>query len=82
LNEGFFNKLTADLVEARTQMNAYDANPGIKRIAYVIVNFDDSLHEYSELYRLQIDQFIERGNPTPELDVIFDIKPPFYAAMS
>jgi hypothetical protein len=47
LSIGFFNKLASDLVEAKTQMNAYDANPGLKRIAFVIVNFDDSLHEYA-----------------------------------
>ena len=82
LDAGFFTKLTNDLVLARTQMAAYDPNPDLKRIAYVIVNYDDSLHEAGNLYRAQIDQFIERSNPTPELDVVFDIKPPFYGAMA
>jgi hypothetical protein len=62
-------------------MDAYDASPGTKRIAYVIVNFDDALHEYADLYRVQIDQYISTANPAPKVDVVFDIKPPFYAAM-
>jgi hypothetical protein len=82
LNSGFFTKLAHDLVEARTQMNAYDTDPAIKRIAYVIVNFDDALHECAQLYRLQIEDYMKSGNPAPELDVVFDIKPPFYSAMS
>jgi hypothetical protein len=81
VNTGFFNKLASDLREAEAQMIGYDASPDTKRIAYVVVNFDDSLHEYSDLYRLQIDQYIESSNPTPALDVVFDIKPPFYTAM-
>jgi len=72
----------SDLVAAKTQMNAYDASVGIKRIAYIVVNFDDSLHEYSDRYRLQIDQYMRMNNPTPEVEVTFDIKPPFYTAMS
>jgi hypothetical protein len=27
-------------------MNAYNASPGIKWISYMIINFDDSSHEY------------------------------------
>jgi hypothetical protein len=44
LSAGFFTKLASDLAEAKAQMDAYDANPGVKKIAYVIVNFDDALH--------------------------------------
>jgi hypothetical protein len=31
-NIGFSNKLASDLAAAKTQMNAYNASPGIKRI--------------------------------------------------
>ncbi len=48
----------------------------------MIVNFDDSLNEYGDLYRLQIEQHMKVNNPAPDLDVVFDIKPPFYSAFS
>jgi hypothetical protein len=82
LSAGFFNKLASDLIVAKKQMDAYDGSPGTKRIAYVIVNFDDYLHEYSDIYRTQIDDYMKAGNPAPGLDVFFDIKPPFYTTMS
>jgi len=81
-NIGFFNKLASDLAAAKTQMNAYNASPGIKWISYMIVNFDDSSHEYSGLYRVQVEQYIKLNNAAPELDVALDIKPPLYAAVS
>jgi len=45
------------------------------------VNFDDHLHEYADRYQIQISQYVAT-NPVPELEIVFDIKPPFYAAMS
>ena len=80
LEEGFFNKLTSDLTRAKAQMLAYCADSATRRIAYVIVNFDDTLHEYSDRYQAQIDQYVA-CNPVPELEIVFDIKPAFYAAM-
>jgi hypothetical protein len=80
LNPGFFNKLGADLVQARAQMNVFDPSPAVRKMVYVVVNFDDTLHEYADFYRLQIEHFIETNNPAPELEVVLDIKPPFYAA--
>ncbi len=80
LSSEFFKKLARDLGEAKAQMDAYNPSPDLKRIAYVVVNYDDCLHEAGDLYRLQIDLYIERSNPTPELDVVFNVKPPFYAA--
>lgn len=49
-------------------MAAYGAGGCTKYIAYVIVNFDDSLHEYADRYRRQIDQFIA-SDPVPGLKV-------------
>jgi hypothetical protein len=79
LDEGFFRKLSADLRKAKGQMEAYGTDGGTKLIAYVIVNFDDHLHEYADSYQPQIDQYIA-GDPVPGLKVVFDIKPPFYTA--
>jgi hypothetical protein len=81
LDEGFFRKLSSDLRKAKAQMAAYGGGQNTKDIAYVIVNFDDRLHEYADRYRPQIDRYIA-GDPVPGLEVVFDIKPPFYTAMS
>jgi hypothetical protein len=81
LEQGFFNKLTSDLSRAKGQMLAYGADSTTRKIAYVVVNFDDSLGEYADRYQVQIDQYVA-GNPVPGLEVVLDIKPPFYAAMS
>jgi hypothetical protein len=82
LDEGFFRKLSSDLRKAKAQMEAYTAGQSTKYIAYVIVNFDDSLHEYADRYQPQIDQYVA-GDPVPGLEVVvFDIKPAFYGAMS
>lgn len=81
LDEGFFRKLSSDLRKARDQMAAYSCHGCTKYIAYVIVNFDDSLHEYADRYRPQIDQYV-MSVPVSDLEIVFDIKPPFYRAMS
>jgi hypothetical protein len=78
LGEGFFGKLGSDLKKAKAQMLAYCAD-NTRKIAYVIVNFDDGLHEYVDRYRLQIDRYVAT-NPVADLTVVFDIKPAFYTA--
>ena len=60
-------------------MAAYDAHNSIRRIVYIIVNFDDRSHEYGDDYSAQIDSFIA-ANPTPQIEIVFHIKPPFYSA--
>ena len=63
-------------------MAAHCTGHDVKHIAYVIANFDDNLHEYADRYQVQIDRYIA-GDPVPGLEVVvFDIKPPFYTAMS
>jgi len=79
LTDGFFRKLHSDLQNAKAQMEAYCADPTVRRIVYIVVNFDDILHEYVAEYSEQIDAFMGT-NPVPGLEAKFDIKPPFYAA--
>jgi hypothetical protein len=62
LQDGFFKKLVSDLVQAKDQMLAYDHGAAAQKIAYVIVNFDDSLHEYADRYQAQIDQMLMRND--------------------
>ena len=81
LEQGFFAKLSADLSSAKSQMLAYDIDVATKKIVYVILNFDDQLHEYADRYRQQIDHYL--SSATPEgLEVVLESKPPFYGAMS
>jgi hypothetical protein len=72
LDDGFFKKLQSDLMHARAQIVAYPDGQFALKIAYVIVNFDDNLHEYVEGYRAQIDAFM-LNNAVADLDVVFDI---------
>jgi hypothetical protein len=80
LKPGFFGKLTSDLALAQEQMAAFDADPAVTKLAYVIVNFDDSLHEYADRYREQIERYMA-DHPTPALEVAFFWKPPFGSAL-
>lgn len=79
LEVGFFGKLTSDLVKAQAQMAAFDADPAVTKLAYVIINFDDSLHEYADRYREQIEGYMT-SHPTRGLEVAFSWKPPFGSA--
>jgi hypothetical protein len=78
----FFTKLAAVLTRAKAQMLAFDADPTVKRIAYVIVNYDDSLHEYGEDCDRQIEAFMKTADPEPEIETVFNVKPPFYATVA
>lgn len=80
LEKGFFDKLSADLNSAKSQMLAYDGDVTTKRIVYVILNFDDHLHEYADRYRDQIDAYLPSHTPDG-LEVVLESKPPFYGAM-
>lgn len=80
LEQGFFDKLSADLKNAKSQMLAYDTDASTRRIVYVILNFDDHLHEYFDRYREQIDEQLSSCTPDG-LEVVLESKPPFYGAM-
>jgi hypothetical protein len=67
LDEGFFRKLSSDLRKAKAQMAAYGAGQNARHIAYVIVNFDDRLHEYADRYQRQIDRYIA-GDPVGKFE--------------
>jgi len=77
LSAEFFNKLRSTLEDAREQMLAYCPDTETKRVGYVVVNYDDILHEYALRYSAQLKAFVE-GEPVPGLDIEFDIKPPYY----
>ncbi|MGC1179409.1 MAG: hypothetical protein WA884_10395 [Methyloceanibacter sp.] len=80
LEEGFFNKLMSDINTAALQMRALDVDVETRRIVYLVVSFDDNLHEYAIEYQKQIEAYIASVG-TPGVEVVLDIKPPFYSAM-
>jgi hypothetical protein len=79
LPKEFFGKLKSDLESAQRQMLAYDAGGSARWIAYVVVNFDDNLHEYADDYSRQIEAFVG-ANAVPGIETFFHIKPAFYSA--
>jgi hypothetical protein len=69
LELGFFNKLTSNLEKAKSQMSSYNNTPGVRHIAFVVVNFDDSLGEYKTDYYDEIDRHLA-GMPVTEIEVV------------
>jgi hypothetical protein len=70
LDEGFFNKLRVDVLTAKKQMESYDASGYVRRIVFIVVNFDDFLAEYKTDYFCQIDQYLA-GDCIPGIDIVF-----------
>ncbi|MGH8471472.1 MAG: hypothetical protein ACREVJ_03220, partial [Gammaproteobacteria bacterium] len=66
----FFNKLMSDLCTAKKQMESYDDSVIVRRIAYIMLNFDDFWGEYKAGYFQQIDQHLA-DNPVPGLEIVF-----------
>lgn len=79
LPEAFFAKLSSTLKKADTQMDVYCRDGASRKFVYVILNFDDNLHEYVGHYMVQIRDFC-RENKLPCVEIIFDVKPEFYSA--
>jgi hypothetical protein len=70
LEPGFFSKLISVLKKAKKQIDAYDSGPNLRRIAYVVVNFNDLLGEYKKRYYQQIDDYLA-ANVIPGIEVVF-----------
>jgi hypothetical protein len=70
LGNGFLDKLSSTLALAHRQLLAYDPSPNARRIAFLVLNFDDRLGEYKTDYYKQIDQYLA-GHSIPGLEVAF-----------
>jgi hypothetical protein len=82
LEIGFFNKLTSDLSKAVNQMKSYDGSDGIRRIAFIVLDFDDLLGEYKANYFQQIDRHLAT-NPVSGIDIVFyNQRTAFYSPIS
>ncbi len=75
----FFSKLESTIRRADQQMASFSSAPDLKRIAYLVVNFDDWLHECVDDYLSQIPERREEFM-IPGLEVVLDVKPQFYLA--
>jgi hypothetical protein len=58
LGSSFLSKLDKTLESAKCQMDSYDANENVKRIVFVVVNFDDNIGEYKTCFYAQIDNHL------------------------
>jgi hypothetical protein len=80
-SHSFMRKLVHDVQNAKEQIDIYSEGRSTRKIVYIIVNFDAGLHEYVDMYKSQIDAFLSMKS-FADLEITFDIKPPFYTAMS
>ncbi len=78
---GFFSKLASTVRGADQQMAAFSSAPNMKRIIYIVINFDDRLHECVDDYLVEISEKREKFM-MPGVEVVLDVKPEFYAATS
>ena len=60
-------------------MTTYSQDADVKKVVYLVINYDDILHEWAATYSAQLAAFIA-NNPVPGLDIELDIKPPCYWA--
>jgi len=81
LSEEFLNKLCRTVAAANQQMVFYSKkNNSDEKIAYVIINFDDSLHEYVDRYSRQLAVFKDEKESKLGIKIVFDYKPAFYCS--
>ena len=70
LESGFFKKLNSDLKKAKSQMASYNNKPGVRHIAFIVINFDDLLGEYKTNYYEEIDRHLAAMH-VAEIEVVF-----------
>jgi hypothetical protein len=78
LNEQFFGKLRSTVDHATKQMKDYNPDGLARRIAYVVIYFDDMLHEYADRYASQLEDF-KANYLTSGPEVVLYYKRPFGA---
>lgn len=80
LEKEFFDKLSSVIRTAASQLLAFDKDLTSRRIAYVVFNFDDRIHEYADDYQQQIEAHIA-GASLPNIEVVLEVKPPFHSVV-
>ena len=80
LEQPFLDKLSSTIRTAATQLLAFDKDLTSRRIAYVVFNFDDRIHEYADEYQQQIEAFLASA-PLPDVEIVLEIKPAFHSVV-
>lgn len=71
LDPKFFDtKLKGAIEKAKAQMESFETVANVRRIVYLIPNFDDLLGEYKVNYYEQIDQYLG-DNPFSGIEIVF-----------
>jgi hypothetical protein len=70
LEVGFFTKLSSALLKAKSQLESFDGSAGVRRIAFLVLDFDDFLGEYKANYFQQIDRHLA-SKPVGGIDIVF-----------
>ena len=81
LNEKFFKKLTSTLETAWAQLAAGDSSVITRKLIFIVLNYDDRLHEYEENYSRQLGEFFAKIK-IGDAEVVLNVKPPGYSATS
>jgi hypothetical protein len=59
---------------------AFNKDLTSRRNVYVVINFDDRIHEYADDYQQQIETFLGRA-PQPDVEIVLEIKPAFHSVV-
>jgi hypothetical protein len=79
VDQGLLDKIASTMAKAKGQICAYlEGRPG-KKVIFMVINFDDSLHEYADDYGEQIREFLDKSQ-LAGIEVQLDIGPAFYTA--
>jgi hypothetical protein len=70
LDVAFFRKLDSDITNAKRQMDAYGGREKVKRIAFIVINFDEWPGQYKSDYFAQIDEHL-RSDQNRGIDIVF-----------
>jgi hypothetical protein len=78
LGEKFLAKLSTTIARATEQLTAYRSDMRLRRVVFLILNFDDGLGEYNEEYYREIDAHLSDAKIGTEL-VFFNRWTPFHS---
>ena len=69
LSDGFLKQLSGKICDAQDQLKRFDHSTDTRRIAFIVLNFDDLLSGHVDLYFKQIEEFLCR-NPVLGMRVV------------
>lgn len=70
LEDGFFKKLESDITKAKGQLESYDPDPKVRRMVFIVPNFDDFFCEYKDRYFRQIDHYFSKKPASSGIEIV------------